>query len=65
MKILKLKKCGTIPVYNTVSKLSSGQVIEECNECCGKDKCNSDLCNHKDGKFISLYRYKTLHNYNR
>ncbi|XP_060555889.1 coadhesin-like [Ruditapes philippinarum] len=41
------ENCGSIPVYTNVSKLSNGQLIQECEECCGVDQCNKDLCNYK------------------
>ncbi|XP_060574668.1 coadhesin-like [Ruditapes philippinarum] len=41
------ENCGNIPVYTNVSKLSNGQLLQECEECCGVDQCNKDLCNHK------------------
>ncbi|XP_060595435.1 coadhesin-like [Ruditapes philippinarum] len=41
------ENCGNIPVYNNVSKLSNGQLIQECYECCGVGRCNNDLCKYK------------------
>ncbi|XP_060566967.1 coadhesin-like [Ruditapes philippinarum] len=49
------ENCGSVPVYNNVSKLSNGQMIQECEECCGVDKCNKDLCNYKTSPPCSDY----------
>ncbi|XP_045177493.2 hemicentin-1-like [Mercenaria mercenaria] len=38
------EKCGSIPVYDTMSMEMSN---EKCYECCGSEKCNNRLCKHK------------------
>ncbi|XP_053385394.1 hemicentin-1-like isoform X2 [Mercenaria mercenaria] len=38
------EKCGSIPVYDTMSMKMSN---EKCYECCGSEKCNNRLCKHK------------------
>ncbi|XP_060571136.1 semaphorin-5B-like [Ruditapes philippinarum] len=39
------ENCGPIPIYN-VTKVKR-DVEEQCFECCSRDKCNSQLCQHR------------------
>ncbi|XP_060553703.1 semaphorin-5A-like [Ruditapes philippinarum] len=39
------ENCGTIPIYN-VTKMKR-DVEEQCFECCSRDKCNNQLCQHR------------------